>query len=49
MKKEGFNIKRKKELCERRLKNIEKNLMTYCEIIEKNPEAFNIYKDLKFL
>jgi sulfatase maturation enzyme AslB (radical SAM superfamily) len=46
-KKERLCKKRKEKLCEQIKKNIERNLITYCEIIEKNPNAFEVFKGVK--
>jgi uncharacterized protein len=46
-KKERLCKKRKEKLCEQIKKNIERNLIIYCEIIEKNPNAFEVFKGVK--
>ena len=37
---------RKKEFCKVMLHNIEANLITYCEIMEENPDAFDVFKNV---
>ena len=41
-----FNQVRKDNLCNFMLDKIETNLMSFCEIRDKNPEAFRVFKDV---
>jgi uncharacterized protein len=45
-KEESFDQRRKDKLCESMLRKIEKNLVTYCEIIESNPGAFKFFEQV---
>lgn len=42
----AFDKQRKIEMCIRKLKHIEKNLITFCEIVEKNPGAFKFLEEV---
>lgn len=42
-----FDQQRKETMCKNILRNLEKNLIVFCEIIEKNPTAFKIFKDVR--
>lgn len=35
-----FDVRRKEEMCLKKLKHIEKNLVTFCEIVEEKADAF---------
>ncbi len=41
-----FDEARKQQLCKLRLKTIERNLIAYCELKEKNPDAFEPFKNI---
>jgi uncharacterized protein len=41
-----FSRERKNNLCKFMLDKIEANLISFCEIRDKNPEAFSIFKDV---
>ncbi|HLP45285.1 MAG TPA: radical SAM protein [Candidatus Kapabacteria bacterium] len=41
-----FDESRKQELCKHTLKAIEQNLIAYCELKEKNPDAFDPFKNI---
>ncbi|NIR10114.1 MAG: radical SAM protein [Candidatus Aminicenantes bacterium] len=43
---EKMDFKRKKEFCITMRDTIEGDLITYCEIIEKNPTAFKVYENM---
>ncbi|MCP4214986.1 MAG: hypothetical protein GY765_10025, partial [bacterium] len=42
-----FDEPRKPPLCRRRLKRIESSLVSYCEILEENNEAFKVFEDIE--
>ncbi len=42
----AFDEQRKKEMCMRKLRHIEKNLITFCEIVEKNTDAFKFLEEV---
>lgn len=44
-----FNVNRKKNHCRSTLKTLEMLLIGYCEILEKNPDAFREFKPEDFL
>jgi uncharacterized protein len=44
-----FDAQRKKEMCENKLRTIEENLITYCEIIDRKPDAFKVYENVEML
>jgi len=44
---ERIDFKRKQEFCSSMKENLESDLITYCEVIEKNPEAFKVFEYLK--
>ncbi|MCP2604608.1 radical SAM protein [Candidatus Aminicenantes bacterium AH-873-B07] len=46
---ENFDEQRKNKLCVNKLYNIEKNLMDYCEIREKNINAFKVFDNIKVM
>ncbi len=41
-----LDIERKSAFCTKNKTNIEKDLIMFCEIIRKNPEAFQVFKDV---
>jgi uncharacterized protein len=43
---EKMDLKRKEEFCRTMRETLEEDLITYCEIIEKNPEAFKVYENM---
>ena len=42
-----FDDQRKKEMCKKKLKVIEDNLIIYCEILERKPDAFKVYESIE--
>ncbi len=48
-KKETLYKRRKENLCEKMKKTVERNLITFCEITEKNPNAFKVFKGVKMI
>jgi uncharacterized protein len=43
---EEFDERRKGEMCESLIRKFEENLITYCEIIENNPDAFKFFEQV---
>jgi uncharacterized protein len=43
-----FNFKRKKEICVKERAGLHNGLVLYAEIMEKNPKAFDLIKDMTF-
>jgi uncharacterized protein len=41
-----FDVQRKKKMCKNKLKVIEENLITFCEITEKKTDAFKFLEDV---
>lgn len=43
---DAFDEEKRTKVCKLMLNNIEANLITYCEIIEENPDAFDVFKNV---
>jgi len=41
-----FDVQRKKEMCVKKLRHIEKNLVTFCEIVEEKADAFKFLEEV---
>ncbi|MFQ6119305.1 MAG: radical SAM protein [Methanosarcinales archaeon] len=46
---ENFDERRRNQMCKIKLNSIKKDLITYCEIREKNPNAFKSFKYIKVM
>jgi uncharacterized protein len=43
-----FDEKRRESLCKGKLRRIEDNIVTYCEVLKEKPDAFNFLEEVKF-